>query len=149
MSDEIQSQVQVEHTFKASPERVFDAWIDPAMIRQWMFGSKVRDETVLQIRTDARVGGSFSFSVERDEQIIDHVGEYFIVDRPNRLVFTWKVEQHATESDHVIVDFRAQGSGCHLTLVHNLHPQRTEHENDTLHDWPKMLAALEKLLGGR
>ncbi len=149
MSDGTQSQVQLEHFFKASPARVFDAWIDTDLLAQWMFGSRVRDETVLTMRNDAKVGGAFHFAVERNEQIIEYVGEYFIVDRPNRLVFTWAVEEHSTESDHVIVTFEAEKSGCQLKLTHNLHPERIDHSSDVLNEWPKMLAALEKVLAGR
>jgi uncharacterized protein YndB with AHSA1/START domain len=149
VSDGTQSQVQLEHFIKASPARVFDAWIDTDLLGQWMFGSRVRDETVLTMRNEAKVGGAFRFTVERNEQIIEYVGEYFIVDRPNRLVFTWAVEEYSTESDHVIVTFEADKSGCLLKLTHNLHPERTDHSADVLNDWPKMLAALEKVLAGR
>ncbi len=149
VSDETQSQIQIEHVFKASAQRVFDAWINPAIIRQWMFGTRIREETVLNIRTDAQVGGSFSFSVERNEQIIDYVGEYFIVDPPQRLVFTWAVEENSTESDHVIVDFKSDKSACRLTLVHNLNSHRLGHPADIFQDWAKMFAVLEKVLAGR
>jgi uncharacterized protein YndB with AHSA1/START domain len=57
--------VVVTHRFAASPERVFDAWLDPALIGQWMFGPAVREEEVLRLATDPRVGGSFSFLVRR------------------------------------------------------------------------------------
>ncbi len=149
MSDDTQSQVHLEHYFSASPLRVFDAWIEPDSIRQWMFGARVREETVLTIRNEPQVGGSFLFSVERNEQIIEYVGEYFIVDRPNQLVFTWAVEEHSTESDYVVVKFAPEKSGCRLTLQHNLHADRTDHSADILADWPKMLSVLEKVLAGK
>jgi uncharacterized protein YndB with AHSA1/START domain len=149
VSDDTQSQVQIEHFFKASPLRVFDAWIEADSIRQWMFGPRVREETVLTIRNEPQIGGSFLFSVERHEQIIEYVGEYFIVDRPNQLVFTWAVEEHSTESDYVVVKFLPEKSGCRVTLLHNLHSQRTDHSADILNDWPKMLQVLEKVLAGR
>ncbi len=149
MSDDTQSQVEVEHYFAATPERVFDAWVDPDLIRKWMFGERVRDETVLTIRNEAQPGGSFLFSVERNEQIIEYVGEYFMVDRPKQLVFTWAVEEHSTESDYVIVNFTAEKSGCRVSIQHNLHAERTDHSADIMGDWPKMLKALEKALAGK
>ena len=147
--DETQSQIQFEHLFKARPERVFDAWLDPDALRQWMFGPRIRKETVLKIRTDPKVGGSFVFSVERDEQIYDYVGEYFIVDRPSRLVFTISFEEQATESDHIVVTFAAEGAGCRVTIQHNLHPHHSDLTIDLATEWPKMLEVLESVLAGK
>jgi uncharacterized protein YndB with AHSA1/START domain len=56
---------RVTRRFSAAPERVFDAWLDPEMIGRWMFGPALRDEEVLRIAVDARIGGSFSFVVRR------------------------------------------------------------------------------------
>ena len=88
MKTEARIQVQVKRRFDASGERVFDAWLDPQMIGQWMFGPALRQETILRIAVDARVGGSFSFLVRREHQELDHVGQYLEIDRPRRLVFT-------------------------------------------------------------
>src|SRR6266545_1118793 len=66
--------VSVTRHFDASPERVFDAWLDPELIGKWMFGPALREEEVLRIVADARVGGSFSFLVRRQGQEIVHVG---------------------------------------------------------------------------
>src|SRR5207244_4104921 len=74
--------VRVTHRYNASPERVFDAWLDPTLIDGWMFGPSQRDEEVVRISVDPRVGGSFSFLVRRQGEEIDHVGEYIELDRP-------------------------------------------------------------------
>ncbi|WP_335342470.1 SRPBCC domain-containing protein [Polycladomyces zharkentensis] len=61
------------------------------MIGKWMFGPAhpEREEEVVRISLDPRVGGSFSFVVRRQGQEMDHVGEYLEIERPRRLVFTW------------------------------------------------------------
>jgi hypothetical protein len=56
---------RVTRQFNASAERVFDAWLSPDLIGRWMFGPNVRDEEVVRILVDARVGGAFSFIVRR------------------------------------------------------------------------------------
>ncbi len=67
--------VRVTRRFTASAERVFDAWLDTALLGMWMFGPPLRDEEVLRLTLEPRVGGSFSFLVRRQGQEIDHVGE--------------------------------------------------------------------------
>ncbi|HEY1036167.1 MAG TPA: SRPBCC family protein [Pseudoxanthomonas sp.] len=88
--------VSVQRVFPVPAERVFDAWLTPRLLGQWMFGPGVRDEKVLRLDVDPRVGGRFSMLVERDGTRIDHVGEYLVIDRPHRLSFTWGI---AGESD--------------------------------------------------
>src|SRR4051812_34443889 len=86
-----QVEVRVTHRFGTPPETLFDAWIHPDRIGHWMFGPAVRDEQVLYLAVDARIGGTFSFRVLRHGQEIDHIGEYVEIDRPRRLAFTWGV----------------------------------------------------------
>lgn len=50
------SQVSLEGRFGASPERVYRAWLEPAMLRRWMVGPNVRDEDLVELTIDARVG---------------------------------------------------------------------------------------------
>ncbi len=96
--------VSVTRHFDASPERVFDAWLDPELIGKWMFGPALREEEVLRIVADARVGGSFSFLVRRQGQEIDHVGKYREIDRPRRLVFTWGIAGESEDESLVIIE---------------------------------------------
>ena len=55
----------VSHRFTASAERVFDAWLDVAWIGRWMFGPVVRDERIVRLVLEPKVGGKFSFVVNR------------------------------------------------------------------------------------
>ena len=72
----------VLHRFAAPAERVFDACLDPAWVGRWMFGPNVREEKIVRLTLEARVGGRFSFVVERQGAEVDHVGEYLAIDRP-------------------------------------------------------------------
>ena len=65
--------ITIERHIEAPPERVFDAWLDPQLIRQWMFGVLIREE-ILRIQVEPRVGGSFSFLVLRDVEELYHFG---------------------------------------------------------------------------
>ncbi len=139
--------VRVTRRYHASPERVFDSWLDPAMIGKWMFGPALRDEEVLRIAVDARVGGSFSFLVRRQGVEIDHVGEYLEIERPRRLVFTWATHDSLPDTSRVIIDIVAQDTGCELTLVHEMHPKWADYAGRVEQGWTKMLATLGQTLG--
>lgn len=68
--------------FSVTAERVFDAWLDPALIARWMFGPALREEEVLRIDPDAKVNGRFAFLVRHNGEEIDHMGTYLELDRP-------------------------------------------------------------------
>lgn len=138
--------VRVIRRFSASPERVFDAWLAPEMIGRWMFGPGLRDEEVLRLEVDPRVGGSFSFLVRRQGQEIDHVGKYREIDRPRRLVFTWGVAGASAEESRVIIDIVPLEIGCELTLTHEMHPKWADYASRTEAGWTKMLDALAATL---
>ncbi len=138
--------VQIERRFRASPERVFDAWLDPAMIGRWMFGPALRDEEILRLSLDAQVGGAFSFVVRRQGEEIDHVGRYLYMNRPWRLVFTWGIAGASAEEARVSVDLLPIGMECELTLTHELHPHWADYESRTKAGWTKMLDALGSIL---
>ncbi len=137
--------VQIKHRFNATAERVFDAWIDPAMLGRWMFGPAVREEEILHIVADARVGGSFSFLVRRQQQEFDHIGDYLEIDRPRRLAFSWGVGPALPES-RVTIDIAPFEGGCELTLTHEMHRKWADFAERTKGGWSTMLQALEKAL---
>jgi uncharacterized protein YndB with AHSA1/START domain len=136
--------VQVTQRFAASADRVYAAWLDPVLIERWMFGPQLVEQEVVRISIDPRVGGAFSFVVRRQGQEIDHVGEYLELEPPRRLVFTWGIV--GSDSSHVVVEIAPEGSGCELTLTHELHPDWADYAGRTEAGWTKMLAALNELL---
>ena len=139
--------VSVTRHFDASPERVFDAWLDPEMIGKWMFGPALREEEVLRIVADARVGGSFSFLVRRQGQEIDHVGKYREIDRPRRLIFTWGIAGESEDESLVIIEIVPQETGAELTLTHEMDAKWADYASRTEAGWSKMLEALAATLG--
>jgi uncharacterized protein YndB with AHSA1/START domain len=133
--------VTVTRHFDASAERVFDAWLDPVKIGKWMFGPPLREEEVLHTKTDPKVGGSFSFLVRRQGMEIDHIGKYFEIDRPRRLVFSWGTAQD-NASSRVIIEIAPTPSGCDLTLTHEMDPDWAHMKDRVAESWAKMLASL-------
>ena len=132
-------------TFKASPQRVYDAILDPAMIARFMFGPLLREEEILHIRNDPRVGGEFSYKVRRGEHEIDHVGRYLELDPPRRIVFTWAIAPEKDGST-VSIDIAPTTEGCTLTLTHEMAPQWADFVDRSRQGWEKMFGVLATLL---
>jgi len=138
---------RVTRRFSAAPERVFDAWLNPRLIGTWMFGPAFRDEEVVHIVNEPRVGGTFSFLVRRQGQDVDHVGEYLEIDRPRRLVFTWGVVAPKTDMSRVVIEIVPLETGCELTLAHEMHPDWGHFADRAAEAWGRMLDALAAALG--
>jgi uncharacterized protein YndB with AHSA1/START domain len=139
--------VRVTRRYSAASERVFDAWLDPDLIGRFMFGPALRDEEVLRIAVDARVGGTFSFLVRRGQMEIDHVGTYRVIDRPRRLVFTWGIAGESTDESVVTIEIAPRDTGCDLTLTHEMDPKWRQYAARTEAGWAKMLEMLGTKLG--
>jgi len=134
--------IRITRHFDASPERVFDAWLDPQTASRWLFTDPKGKITRCEI--DARVGGKFLIVDTRAVGDVDHVGEYLEIDRPRRLVFTFSVPRYSPQQTRVTLDIVPSGKGCELTLTHeNVLPEWTE---QTQQGWAMILGALEESL---
>lgn len=138
--------VKIEKEFNVSEKQVFDAWLDPKMIAQWMFGPNLRDEEVISLEVDPQEGGTFSFVVLRDGGRLDHRGTYRTVDRPDKLVFTWGVNEEAGDESVVSIDIESTNNGCRLTLVHVMDPKWKEYTERTREGWTTMLNKLKEII---
>ena len=141
MSAETPVEVRVTRRFSASPERVFDAWLDPEKAARFLYATA--EGLMVQVEIDARVGGRYSIVERRDGQDVEHTGEYLEVDRPRRLVFTLQVPLYSEEIDHVTVEIEPADGGCELTLVHQTSPQWAE---QTVEGWKGILVGLARAL---
>ena len=131
--------------FAASPERVFDAFLDPSVARLFLFATAKGE--MIQADLDPRVGGRFEFVDRRpDMGDVRHVGEFLEIDRPRRLVFSFGVPQFDPGMTTVRVDIRPAGEGCELTFTHEgVPPDYQERSTD---GWRHILVGLEPALKG-
>ena len=136
----------VSRRFSASAERVFDAWLDPEWIAHWMFGSNVRDERIVRLGTEPRVGGKFSFVVDRAGTEVDHFGEYLELDRPHLLVFTWATRDSFPNTSRIVVEICPHDAGCELTLTHVMGAAWANFTQKAAGSWRTMLETLAGVL---
>jgi uncharacterized protein YndB with AHSA1/START domain len=143
MTTERRITVRVTHRFSQSPERVFDAWLDPEKARTFLFATE--SGQMVRAEIDARVGGAFAFVDRRNGEDIEHVGEYLEIDRPRRLVFTFAVPKFSSEATRVSIDIVSSGSGCELTLTHE--GVLPDYASRTESGWAGILRGLDARLG--
>jgi len=114
MTDVVLETLRLTRRFDSPPERVFDAWLNPEVAARWLFttpGSE-RHTTAL----DVRVGGAWKMTDRRDGVDYTALGEYRVIDRPRRLVFSFGMPQFSPEFAEVTVEFAPDGDGCLMTL---------------------------------
>lgn len=115
-STEGTQRVVVRRRMPAPREVVFDAWIDPQGIREWMCpGNAISAEAVL----DVRVGGSFRIVMKAPDQDHVHIGTYQVVEPPSKLVFTWSSIDNPSAMTRVTVEFFSHGDESELIISHD------------------------------
>ena len=134
--------IRVMRRLDVAPERVFDAWVDPAKASQWLFATP--EGRIVRCEIDACVGGKFVIVDRRDAGDIEHVGQYIEFDRPRRVVFTFAVPHYSGQETRVSVDIVPVGAGCELTLTHEyVLPEWVER---TQQGWTMLLESLDASL---
>jgi uncharacterized protein YndB with AHSA1/START domain len=138
MSTQPTATVRVKHRFTAAPERVFDAWLDPAKARRFLFATPTGQ--MVRAEIDPRVGGQYTFTDRRDGEDVVHTGAYEEIDRPRRLVFTFAVPTYSSVVTQVTIEIVPLDSGCELTLTNE--GVLKEYEEGATQGWSRILATL-------
>ena len=135
---------RVSRIFPHPAERVFDAWLDPRLARQFLFATPGGE--MIRAEVDPRVGGRFVFTDRRDGEDVEHYGEYLEIDRPRRLVFWYGITGFDAPPDIVSIDFAPHPSGCELTLAHEMRAEYAEYLERTEKGWTTVLESLARTL---
>jgi uncharacterized protein YndB with AHSA1/START domain len=133
--------VAVERRLEASPERVFDAWLDPAEAGNWLF--RTPGGTLERCEIDARVGGGFRIDERRGADVAEHHGEYVALERPRRIAFDFWTS-FSQERTRISIDIAADGDGSRLILTHE--GVWDDYEDRTRQGWTMMLGGLARTL---
>ena len=122
----------------ADPHVVFDAWVDPPVMEQWLFKSPTNS---LRVVTNPKPGGTYSI-IERDaDSVITHEGIYSVVERPGRLAFSLIVPQHFEGTASIEVLIASEGAQSRLDFL-----AAGDGPEDAQELWDRMLANLAELL---
>jgi uncharacterized protein YndB with AHSA1/START domain len=138
---------EVSRTLPFSPQRAFDAWLDPALARKFVFSAPGGEMVKADI--DARIGGGFNFTDRRDGKDIQHIGRYAALKPGETIAFTFHVVipgAQPTPDSTVTLAFAPHPSGALLTLSHELPPQFADFKTKAEEGWRRMLAMMERTL---
>ena len=134
--------VSVSRSIAAPPEAVFDAWLDPAAARRFLFATP--GGVMERAEIDPRVGGGFTVVEQRGADLAEHYGAYVALDRPHRLAFDFWTS-FSDERTRVTIDIEPDGDGSRLTLTHEgVWP---DYEERTRQGWTSILGGLAQTLG--
>ena len=148
-------QLVIERALSSPPERVFDAFTDPAQLTEWWWPDGFSCPAA---EVDLRVGGTYRIAMEWPEFIpiearFSHylIGEYYEIDRPHRLVMSGRAvddEQGELFATLIDVTFDASDGGTILTIRQSYFDPMPPPEAMAGAElgWSQQLAKLEGLL---
>lgn len=106
----------VRRTIRASPERVFAAWTTPEQLMQWWGPEGVRCPSA---EVDLREGGAYRIgNAMPSGDTVWISGIFELIERPNKLVYTWSVEPSTSAPETVTVRFEPRNEGTEVIIVH-------------------------------
>ena len=147
--------VRIERVLHAPPERVFQAFLDPELIRQWVAPD---DLEVDRVEVDARVGGTIEvWHSKNGESTGKFEGRFVTIDPPRELVYHWAFVGTAPEQGEyfdtlVTVRILAAETGrSRITVIHE-RLEALRHGAPEIHvqlvpGWNNCLAKLDRALG--
>ena len=100
MNGDDRFEIAVSRRVAASADKVFDAWLDPVLAAKWLF--KTPNGEMIKSEIDPVVGGEFCLTERREDEDVEHYGEFIELERPTRIVFDFSVNQ--SETSRVAVD---------------------------------------------
>ena len=147
---EVREVLRIKRIFSAPRERVFDAWIKAEMLARW-FGPE--GFSVVHVEAHPYVGGSYNIEIcSPDGQLIRHFGDYIEVSRPDKLIFTWMLENQACQGSEnlcaetlVSIEFSAVDQGTEITLSHEQLPDKRALDGHKF-GWNSSLVSLTRFL---
>jgi uncharacterized protein YndB with AHSA1/START domain len=140
------NKVVIRRRLHATPEELFDAWMDAEGMREWMCPGNILS---VEVRMEPRVGGSLLVIMRDADKTYEHKGQFTVVERPSRLAFTWIAAATDMQPTLVTVEFlRINEVESELVLTHEKFP-RKEPGDQYRSGWSQIMARLEAYLQTR
>ena len=110
--------LQIELTFRAPAQAVFDAFTNPEVMRRWWHPE--RDWETSEAEVDLRVGGAVRVVMHDPANEVDHGGGgvYTEIEPPRRLAFTWLWDGD-TRRTLIELDFEERDGATTVSFAHS------------------------------
>jgi uncharacterized protein YndB with AHSA1/START domain len=103
-------------TIRATAEKLFDAWTKPEQLKQW-WGPNAVICTAAEV--DLKVGGRYRIANQfPDGRVLWISGEFEVIERPKRLIYSWRIGAESGPAERVIVRFEQSGSSTEVIVTH-------------------------------
>ncbi len=106
------TEITVTRTIPATPEEVYDVWIDPKSPGGPWFGAT-------KVIVNVAVDGLFYLAVGHEAKMWPHYGRFVKLERPNVVEHTWMSESTKGLESVVTLTLDGQGAGTLVTLRHS------------------------------
>jgi uncharacterized protein YndB with AHSA1/START domain len=134
----------VRRVMPARPERVYDEWLDPDALVEWMCP---RPAFATAISLDAKVGGAVRIDIDDLGTLMTVSGRYLELRRPERIRFTWHCTTWPPEYAESVVTVTFEPHGGEETLMTISHERLAAPLVDQHHrGWLAIAAQLESAL---
>lgn len=138
--------VHVQRVMPAPPDVVFDQWLDPESLADWMCPRPVR---CVAITIEPHVGGKVSFDVDDSGTSVLITGQFLAIDRPRALRFTWSNSDWADPTAVSVVNVAFEPVGDEETLMSIKHSLLPPEEFESFHSgwtltFEQLAAVLER-----
>jgi uncharacterized protein YndB with AHSA1/START domain len=135
----------IRRLFDATPEALFDAWLEREQWQAWIGPEGCRcDVPVLEPRVGGRYHLVMHLSGGREVPV---EGIFKTIDRPRKLSFTWGWALSGHDDTLVSLDFRPAGKQTELTLIHEGLPTPQDRD-DHGKGWNSTLNKLARYVKG-
>jgi len=139
-ASEVQS-VHVTRRLDASPERAFEAWVNPALLERWLAPI---------VEVDARFGGHFRLEIPKQEEVHVVTGEYREIVPGQRIVMTWVYDGPMGSAEKMEallrVDIRRHGPTTEVELHHDHLTNPVYRDTIKRGAWTRALDELQNVL---
>lgn len=110
--------LRIERDFDAPIEQVFDAWTSDEVMRRWLHCG--RDWETPTAEVDLRVGGRIRIVMrDPDGDVHGAHGEYQLIERPRRLVFTWTFDEHPDNHQLIELEFSERDGVTTVVMINS------------------------------
>lgn len=143
MKTEESTKLEIKRLIKASCDRVYAAWTDPAQLKEWFGPSDVQTRNLI---ADARVGGKFQWDITNSdgEEMTVH-GEFRELQPNKKVALTWQWQDDENWEEHVsvvTVELTDRGGDTELRLTHEKLPSEDSRDRHN-QGWNGCLDRLE------